>query len=165
MDENPATHLVCPTALVDAPVDVVWSLLTQPAGWGSFYDLRVTQVTPPGPAAAGQIVRCEAGPRFLHLKIEMRLDEIDTAGHRLRMQVTFPFGLTVREDMNCIAVGERQCRVNYRCGFGFPNGWRGRLLRLVLRRQIEAGPRDSIARLKRAAEQPGLQPAAGSHRL
>lgn len=153
MDENPARHLVCPTALVEASVDVVWSLLTQPVAWGSFYDMRVTAVVPAGPAAVGQVVQGESGPRFLHLKIAMRLDEVDSAGHRLRLHVTFPFGLTVREDMNCIAVGERQCRVNYRCGFGFPNGWRGALLRFVLGRRIEAGPRDSIARLKGAAEQ------------
>jgi hypothetical protein len=37
-----------PTALVDAPVEVVWNLLTQPAEWGTFYDMRVTAVVPTG---------------------------------------------------------------------------------------------------------------------
>jgi hypothetical protein len=41
----------CPTDIVEAPVDVVWKLLTNISGWGSFFDLRVTSVEPPGPAA------------------------------------------------------------------------------------------------------------------
>ena len=45
------THLACPTALVEAPIDVVWGLLMNTAGWGKFYDLKVLSVDPPGPAA------------------------------------------------------------------------------------------------------------------
>ena len=42
------TESICPTELVGAPVETVWGLLTDPAGWSSFYDLRVTRVEPPG---------------------------------------------------------------------------------------------------------------------
>ena len=48
------THLACPTAIVNAPIDVVWGLLMNTGGWGQFYDLRVMSVEPPGPAAPGQ---------------------------------------------------------------------------------------------------------------
>jgi hypothetical protein len=146
------THLACPTALVDAPAEAVWFLLTQPAGWGSFYDMRVTAVAPTGPAIAGQVIEGESGPQFLHLKIEIRLVDIDATNHRLSLNVKLPFGVTVREDMNCIPIGANQCRINYRCGFSFPAGWRGTLLRLAMRREVDSGPLDSIMRLKRAAE-------------
>jgi hypothetical protein len=146
------THLVCPTVLVEAPVEAVWLLLTHPLEWGNFYDIRVTAVRPAGPAVVGQIIEGESGPQFLHLKIEIRLDEIDAAQHRLGMSVKLPFGITVREDMSCLPIGANQCRVNYRCGFGFPAGWRGRFLRFLMRSELDAGPLDSIMRLKRAAE-------------
>jgi hypothetical protein len=39
-------------------------LLTDPQGWGSFYDVRITSVEPPGPA-----VLAETGPLFVHLTL------------------------------------------------------------------------------------------------
>lgn len=158
-------HLVCPTALVEAPVEAVWFLLTQPAGWGNFYDIRVTAVVPGGPAVVGQVIEGESGRQFLHLKIEIRLDEIDTASHRLGLNVKLPFGITVRENMNCIPIGTNQCCVNYRCGFEFPAGWRGTLLRFVMRRELDAGPLNSIIRLERAAEQLGPSIPSRPHPL
>jgi hypothetical protein len=47
------TYASCPTAIINAPMALVWSLLTDPARWGEFFDLRVTSVMPPGRAAAG----------------------------------------------------------------------------------------------------------------
>ena len=65
----PPSYLVCPTAVVEAPVETVWQLLTYFAGWGDFYDVRVLSVEPPGPAVVGQRMRGESGPRWLNLGI------------------------------------------------------------------------------------------------
>ena len=57
------THLACPTALVEAPIDVVWGLLMNTAGWGQFYDGRVRQrcglnlQVPPPPANGSSGIR------------------------------------------------------------------------------------------------------------
>ena len=48
------TYASCPTVVVHAPIDIVWKLLTQPARWGDFFDLRITGVEPAGPAVIGQ---------------------------------------------------------------------------------------------------------------
>ena len=143
----------CPSAVVNAPVDMVWALLTAPAGWGNVFDMRVASVDPPGPAVAGQVVRGETGPRHLHLKLTFRMIEIDPDQHRLRMDVNLPFGLAVHEDLRCAPLDDTHCRVNYRCNFDFPRGWRGALMRLLLNRRLDSGPEDSLSRLKRAAEQ------------
>ena len=45
-------YLACPTEIVEAPVGVVWKLLTNIAGWGSFFNVRVISVEPPEPAPA-----------------------------------------------------------------------------------------------------------------
>jgi hypothetical protein len=42
-------HVSCPTSIVNAPVELVWQLLTSPEGWGDFYDVRITGVDPAGP--------------------------------------------------------------------------------------------------------------------
>jgi hypothetical protein len=142
----------CPTSVVNAPVETVWALLVRPEAWGEFYDLRIASVAPPGPAAVGQVVLAESGPRLLRLKLEFRFTTVDAANHRLGLDVRFPFGVTVREDLSCVPLGPERCRVNYRCDFGFPAGWRGAAVRFLMWRELDAGPADSLSRLQRAAE-------------
>jgi Polyketide cyclase / dehydrase and lipid transport len=142
----------CPTGVVNAPVEVVWTLLTHPEGWGDFYNVRITAADPAGPAVVGQTVFAQAGPEFLHLRLQFRFTEIDSLNYKLGFDARFPFGVTVREDMSCIPLGQQQCRVNYHCGFGFPTGWRGAVLHFLMRRRLDSGPADSLARLQREAE-------------
>jgi hypothetical protein len=148
----PPSYLVCPTAVVEAPVETVWQLLTYFAGWGDFYDVRVLSVEPPGPAVVGQRMRGESGPRWLRLGICFEHTLVDNAHHKLEFEGRLPLGLTVHESLDCVPLDSQRCRVNYHCHFGFPDTWRGKLLRVVLGRAIADGPADSLARLKRAAE-------------
>ena len=142
----------CPTSVVNAPVETVWALLTRPEAWGEFYDVRAVSASPPGPAAVGQVVLAESGPRLLRLKLEFRFTTVDAANHRLALDVRFPFGVTVREDLSCVPLGAERCRVNYLCDFGFPAGWRGAVGRFLMRSELDSGPADSLSRLQRAAE-------------
>jgi hypothetical protein len=135
----------CPTAVVDAPADLVWALLVDPAGWGSVFDVRVASVDPPGPAVVGQRVCVETGPRIFHLKVGLRVIAIDPDHRRLRLDIKLPFGLIVDEDLRCTPVGDTRSRVDYRCFFDFPGGWRGRLVRVLVNQKLNSGPRDSLS--------------------
>jgi hypothetical protein len=152
-------HVSCPTSIVDAPVELVWQLLTSPEGWGDFYNVRITAVDPAGTAVVGQTVFAESGPQFLHLKLQFRFTDIDALNYKLGLDARFPLGVTVRENLTCVPLGEKQCRVNYNCGFGFPGGWRGEVLHFFMRRRLDAGPADSLARLQREAERLNRQVA------
>ena len=153
MQKNAITYSNCPTAIIDSPVEIVWTLLTRPEEWGKFYDLRVKSIEPAGAAAIGQTVVAESGPRLLHLALEIRFRKIDAVNYELGLDVKLPFGITVSEDLSCAPIGQDQCRVNYHCGFGFLAGWRGAVTRFLLRRELNSGPVDSLSRLQRAAEQ------------
>jgi hypothetical protein len=142
----------CPTAVVNAPADIVWALLVEPAGWGSVFDMRVAGIDPPGPAIVGQKVCGETGLRIFHLKLWFSMKGIDPDHHRLRLEVKLPFGLTVHEDLGCTPLDDTHRRVDYRCNFDFPTGWRGTLMRVLMKRRLDDGPKDSLSRLKRAAE-------------
>jgi hypothetical protein len=142
-----------PTELVDAPIETVWALLTEPAGWSSFYDLRVIRVVPPGPARVGQRIFGESGPRWLHLAVTVAYTAIDVSRRSLRLEVQMALGIAVMEELSRSPISDRQCRVNYHCHFSLPSGWRGALLRLLMRRELRVGPVDSLRRLKQAAEQ------------
>jgi hypothetical protein len=146
------SYASCPTAIVNAPVDIVWALLTDPAGWGHVFDVRINSVAPPGPAVAGQKIAGETGPRLFHLKLAFLVIEPDAERHRLVMDIKLPFGIAVREDLKCTPIDADHCRVDYQCDFVFPKGWRGALTRMLMSREMNAGPVDSLSRLKRAAE-------------
>jgi hypothetical protein len=142
------SYASCPTAVVNAPADIVWALLTDPACWGGVFDMRVAGIDVPGPAIIGQKVCGTTGPRIFHLKLAFRMMEIDPDHHRPRREVKLPFGITVEEDLRCTPLDDIHCRVDYRCNFDFPTGWRGTLMN----QRLDAGPRDSLSRLKREAE-------------
>ena len=101
----------------------------------------------------GQRFYGESGPSFLHIGLKFEYSEVNVAQHKLGLNVQLPFGITVREDLDCIPLSSTQCRVNYHCNFGFDKGWRGAITRTIMRRKLDAGPVDSLSRLKRAAEQ------------
>jgi hypothetical protein len=84
--------------------------------------------------------------------VRLEYTEINAAQRKLGLIVHLPLGITVRENLHCSAVGAAQCRVTYQCDFGIPSGWRGTLARVLLRREFEVGPADSLTRLARAAE-------------
>jgi hypothetical protein len=142
----------CPTAIVNAPAEGVWALLTDLAGWGHVFDVRINSVDPPGPAVAGQKIVGETGPRLFHLKLAFRVIETDAERHRLVMDIKLPFGIAVREDLKCTPLDADYCRVDYHCGFDCPKGWWGRFTRVLMSREMNAGPVDSLSRLKHAAE-------------
>jgi hypothetical protein len=147
------TFAACPTDIVEAPVEVVWKLLADLSGWGSFFDVRVTSVEPPGPAAKGQRMLGESGPRWLHLGVSFEFTLIDEPHHKLELDAKLPLGVAVYEALDCVPLEGGRCRVNYHCNFALPGGWRGALVRVLLGREFTEGPADSLRRLKRAAEQ------------
>jgi hypothetical protein len=147
-----AVHAICPTEVVEAPIEVVWDLLSHPEGWGGFYDFRILSVEPAGRAVVGQRIAGETGPRFFHLKVSLQFVSIDEVNHRIGVRVCLPFGLLVFEDMECRRISAEVCRVNYHCNFRFPGGLRGIVLKLLTQRELQNGPRDSLMRLKHAAE-------------
>jgi polyketide cyclase/dehydrase/lipid transport protein len=145
-------HASCPSAVINAPVDHVWAILMAPARWADVFDMRVIGVDPPGPAVVGQVISGETGPKIFHLKLTFRMLDVDPAQHRVRMDVDLPFRIVVEEEIRCTALDDRRCCVAYRCNFGFPAGWRGTAMRVLLGGRLDSGPEDSLSRLKSAAE-------------
>jgi Polyketide cyclase / dehydrase and lipid transport len=96
---------VCPAAVVRAPVETVWALLADPAGYGAFWDMRVARVVPPGPARAGQVV--EGWPA------RMIIDAVDAARRQIRFTTTLPLGLLALNVITCTPLDAASCRVTY----------------------------------------------------
>jgi hypothetical protein len=125
---------VCPSANVAAPVEVVWSILSDPAQYGDWVDGRVDRVVPPGPLAVGQTIFISAPALGIRWGVRLTVQRVDPVGHQLEMQVKLPLGMQLHEQLACKAVAADACRVQ----FGS--------------RSFEADMHASLRRLKRAAE-------------
>jgi hypothetical protein len=50
----------------------------------------------------GQRFYGESGWRFLHIGLKFEYTEVNAAQHKLGLNVQLPFGVIVREDLDCI---------------------------------------------------------------
>jgi hypothetical protein len=102
---------VCPTDRVQAPAEVVWELLMNPAGYGGFWQMKIDRVEPEGPAAVGQ--RVSAWLLRPWLRIEGEIMEVDAARHAIRFHMRMPFGMVGDERISCTPIDVGSCMLSY----------------------------------------------------
>jgi hypothetical protein len=104
---------VCPSAIVAAPVEMVWSLLDPLSQLGTWAEGEVISVEPEGPATPGQrmIIRSRALGRTW--KVTFVVEEVHSERHMLQTNVTFPFGMHLHERIMCNPIDAISCRVQY----------------------------------------------------
>ena len=104
---------VCPADRVQAPVEVVWSLLMNPDGYGQFFDLTIERVEPAGPAAPGQ--RFVGWSRALcrRWSIVGEVAEVDERRHAIRFHTSLPFGIMGDNRISCTPIEAGTCMLRY----------------------------------------------------
>jgi hypothetical protein len=111
------SYAACPTDIVNAPIEIVWQLLTHAEGWGAFYDLRDIELVPPGPATVGQQVLGVTGPLGLKFPVTSVHREIDADGHRILMDVRLPSACrssrTSMRDRSALVAARHPSKVAY----------------------------------------------------
>ena len=104
---------VCPTAIVAAPVEVVWRNLVQWERYLAWSDVQPERIEPEGPATAGQTITF-AGKAFgFTLRFSFKVEAVNAARHQLDLHVLFPFGLQERPHIACTPIDATSCRVQY----------------------------------------------------
>jgi hypothetical protein len=104
---------VCPTAVVAAPVEVVWANLVRWERYSEWADVQAERIEPKGPATAGQTIAFggKAFGRTLHFLF--KIEEVNPERHRLSMHAFFPLGLQERTRITCYPIDATTCRVQY----------------------------------------------------
>jgi hypothetical protein len=96
----------CPVAIVDAPIDQVWSLLANPAQYDSWWDAQTRSIVPEGPAQPGQQVFARWGIHLLVQAVAPEKRELD-------LLTRLPLGITVRTHITCARLDDRHTRVGF----------------------------------------------------
>ena len=104
---------VCPADTVHAPVERVWELLIQPAGYGRFWDLTVERVEPQGPAVVGQTFVGWTRALGRRWRIDGEVQEVDAQRHQILFRMSLPFGLISSNRIVCAQIDGQSCTLRY----------------------------------------------------
>ena len=104
----------CPTAVVDAPVEVVWSLIVDPRRWDEWTDARFREAEPDGLMRPGQRLRFSAarlGRRFTAARVLVR--DVAPERHTLDLDIATPLGIVNHEHVTVAEAGEGKAHVSF----------------------------------------------------
>ena len=149
---SPVIINVCPAAVTSASPTRVWDLLTTPERYGDWNDAKYVGAYPPGPLAKGQVIHLTARSLGRRWPLDMVVADIDPIRRWIEVRVQLPFGIENRERLR-LSETDRGTLVRLNRDFQLPPGWRGRLLEVLLGRQLRRQPELSLQGLIRAAEQ------------
>ena len=104
---------VCPADTVHAPIERVWDLLMQPAGYGRFWDLTVERVEPEGSAVVGQKFVGWSRALGRRWRVDGEIQEVDAERHQILFRMSLPFGLVGNNRIVCTQIDEQSCTLRY----------------------------------------------------
>ena len=104
----------CPMAVVQAPAERVWDLLSEPANYALWWDPQTRAIAPAGPAQPGQRIEAETtalGRQWNVLNITV--EDIDHTRRVIDLTTRLPFGITVHNHITCVPLDATTCRVSF----------------------------------------------------
>jgi|SRR5215831_4074224 len=108
-----STLSVCPSAVIDAPVDRVWDLMTRPEGFDLWTDATLVSAEPDGHAAAGQELHLVTKALGWSFAVRITVREVDAERHRVGVLVALPFGVVNDQVMTLTESGEGRTLVRF----------------------------------------------------
>ncbi len=104
----------CPTATVNAPVEMVWSLLANPIRYDLWWEVRTRSIVPEGPAQPGQqiIAQTSALARRWDV-VHLTVQAVDHQKRQLELLTRLPFGISVRNHIACQPLDGKRTRVSF----------------------------------------------------
>ncbi len=104
---------VCPAAIVQAPVERVWALLADPAGYDRWWDAHTERIDPPGPAQAGQTLHGWSRALGQRWPVTATIELVDPERHQIRFRTALPLGIEGLNQITCAPLDARSCRVQF----------------------------------------------------
>ena len=104
---------VCPAAIVQASVEQVWGLLSEPTRYALWWDAQTRAIVPDGPAQPGQRIHAQTRALGRAWNVNILVGQVDEARRQLQLTTRLPLGITVYNHITCAAVDGASCRVSF----------------------------------------------------
>lgn len=102
---------VCPIAVVNAPLERVWRMLSEPEQYATWWDARTLSIEPPGPARAGQVIQAQSHALGRDWLVSLTVHSVDYQQHWLNLTTHLPFGITLHNHIACLFIDPRSCQI------------------------------------------------------
>jgi uncharacterized protein YndB with AHSA1/START domain len=104
---------ICPIAEVQAPLEIVWDLLSDPSRYALWWDAQTRSIKPGGLAIAGQKILARTKSFGMEWAVHIQVEHVDAPSHTLRLTTALPLGITVHNHIACASLDEANCRVTF----------------------------------------------------
>jgi ligand-binding SRPBCC domain-containing protein len=104
---------VCPSTVVAAPVEMVWSLLMRPETYDLWWDAHTVRITPEGPATPGQVITAWSSALGKRWDVRLEIGQINAEKRQIDLTTTLPLGIQVHNHITCAALDARSCRLQF----------------------------------------------------
>jgi ligand-binding SRPBCC domain-containing protein len=104
---------VCPIAVVQAPAERVWALLSQPASYALWWDAETRTITPSGPAQPGQNITAQTRALGRQWPVRIAVNAVDAARRAIDLTTRLPFGITVYNHITVQPMEDSASRVSF----------------------------------------------------
>jgi hypothetical protein len=95
--------------IINAPIEKVWTFLSEPANYGLWWDAHTRSIVPEGRAQSGQKIHAKASG----LDINVIVNSVDDSKHQIHLTTMLPFGITVHNHISCTRVENGTCQVTF----------------------------------------------------
>jgi ligand-binding SRPBCC domain-containing protein len=103
----------CPTAVVDAPIERVWNMLSQPSMYDQWWNAHTHTIAPEGTAHAGQLIHARTIEFGKTWDVRIVVERVDELRHTLDLTTRGPLGITVRNHIVCTPMDDSRTRVSF----------------------------------------------------
>src|SRR5579883_591817 len=95
---------ICPAAVVAAPVENVWEMLSEPTLYDTWWDVHTERIVPKGSATPGQMLYAHTSALGKTWDVTLRIETVNPTRHQIQMLVTLPLGIVNYETITCTAI-------------------------------------------------------------
>jgi hypothetical protein len=101
----------CPIAVVHAPAERVWDLLSEPANYAQWWDAQTRAITPAGSARPGQHIEAQTTALGRQWNVNITVGHIDHPRRVIDLTTQLPLGIAVH--IACVPLDATTCRVSF----------------------------------------------------
>ena len=104
---------VCPIATVNAPVEQVWALLSEPENYATWWDAQTRSIEPKGSAQSGQKIYAQTRAFGKEWDVTIAVESVDSSNRQIGLTTSLPLGITVHNHIVCAPLDRATCRVTF----------------------------------------------------
>jgi ligand-binding SRPBCC domain-containing protein len=107
------TVTVCPAAIINAPIERVWSLLMDPRRWTHWSTARLETADPEGPLHAQQRLYFSSRAFGRRWRAVTTVIRVTPERHSVDVDVSVPFGIVNHEHLSLTSLPDDRTHVQF----------------------------------------------------